>query len=116
MPLSPPPSAQNVVAYLNGLRHAHASLLPGFGREKVLSFMGTTASAGRAPAMAIARVLGIEAPPEGGVRIRLEGRLPRAPAQDERIAVSLSDPERFFGFQVKSAPLTNPALADRIYE
>lgn len=114
--LGPEATASQVVAHLDRLRLQHAPILPQFGDRKVLSFMGTAAEPGRAPAMAIRRVGRLEVAADGVLEVTLAGGLPRAPSPGERIAVSLVDAARFHGFQLKSPVLVDQDRPGRVFE
>jgi hypothetical protein len=115
MPRPPPaPTAAQVVSFLDDLRVLHAPILPIFGERKVLTFMGTTSWPGRAPAMAVRRVAALTASPDRVLRLTIEGPLPRPVEPGERVAVSLTDSARFFGFQLKTPVLTDADRLDRL--
>jgi hypothetical protein len=114
-PPAAPPTPRDVVDFLDALRLRHAAILPVFGDQKVLSFMATSASAQPAPAVALRRVARLSVGPDGALRAALEGPLPRAVAPGERVAVSLTDSSRFFGYQLKTPVLVDPARSSRVH-
>jgi hypothetical protein len=115
-PARKPPTTAEVLAFLDGLRQRHAAILPVFGDRKVLSFMGTASVPGVAPALALRRVSRLQVSPDGVLQVVLAGRLPRAVAPGERVAVSLTDSARYFGFQLKSPVLTEQGRTSRLFE
>jgi hypothetical protein len=111
-----------VARFIEAQKEHHAPILSNLGREKVLSFMVTSAASGRAASAGISALRGV-APGAWGaeVELRLAAGLPRAPERGECIAVSMCEPSayvgfKFFGFQLKSHALLEPSFAPRLHQ
>lgn len=94
------------LAFLETQRAAQAPRFPSVPAGQVLAFLGTTSRPGTVARVSVHRLRGIAA---GGapheLTVRLGGRLPLAPRHGECLAVHLTRPERYQGYQVKTAPL-----------
>jgi hypothetical protein len=94
------------VEFLETQRRLHGPRFLKVRAEKVLCFMGTSSLAGSSPSVSLHRVGGVDATETPGeLRMRLFGRLPRAPKPGECLSVLLTRPEQYRGFQVKTLPL-----------
>jgi hypothetical protein len=106
-----------VFKFLDAQSLKQAPRFAGITAPKVLSFMGTTSQAGSWLDVSIHRLVGVE-PGEvpAAVRIRLVGPLRRAPGAGECMAVYLSRPERFLGYQIKTRPLSAGASIEEMVQ
>jgi hypothetical protein len=97
-------------------RAAQAPRFPSVPGGQVLGYMGTTSRPGTLARVSVHRLRGVaggEAP--GELTVRLAGPLPLQPREGECLTVHLVRPERYQGFQVKTAPL-GPGGADALFE
>jgi hypothetical protein len=79
--------------------------------------MATTGQAGSFGAIAVNRVLGLEAGPTAReLRVSLAGPIGRQPGAGECLTVHLTRPEHYQGFQVKTRPLTDKAAPADLVE
>jgi hypothetical protein len=95
-----------VLQFLEAQSVKQAPRFAGITAPKVLSIMGTTSQPGSWLDVSVHRLVGVE-PGEvpAALRVRLVGPLRRAPGAGECMAVYLSRPERFVGYQIKTRPL-----------
>lgn len=92
--------------FLEVQRAAQAPRFPAVPGGQVLAFMGTTSRPGTQARVSVHRLRGVqpgEAPQE--LTVRLAGPLPLRPAEGECLSVHLTCPERYQGYQVKTAAL-----------
>lgn len=97
---------ERFLEFLEIQRAAQAPRFPSVPGGQVLAYMGTTSRAGAHARVSVHRLRGVapgSAPSE--LTVRLAGPLPHAPGPGECLAVHLTRPERYQGFQVKTAPL-----------
>ena len=98
-------------------RAAQAPRFPAVPGGQVLAFMGTTSRPGIHAHVSVHRLRGVApgaAPQE--LTVRLSGPLPIRPGEGECLAVHLTLPERYQGYQVKTAALGAEGLGALVEE
>lgn len=97
---------ERVLGFLEAQRAAQAPRFPTVPGGQVLAYMGTTSRPGTQASVSVHRLRAVAA---GGaaneLTVRLAGPLPRGPGEGECVSVHLTRPERYQGYQVKTAPL-----------
>jgi hypothetical protein len=97
------PDPGELLSFLEYQRRKQAELHPGFGRDKITCFMGTSAAPGRPPSLFARRLELVETDPgRGALTVRVRGALRRQPEAGENVAVTLVDVPGYRGFQLKS--------------
>jgi len=102
------PSTADAVTFLERQREVQRAAFTASEGNLVLGFLGTTSARGTCAALSLHPLLGLE-PSGGSFRLRLRGPLARAPHAGESVAVSLTDWERFRGYQLKTSSAHGPA-------
>jgi hypothetical protein len=97
---------ERFLGFMERQRAAQAARFPTVPGGQVLAYMGTTSRPGTQAQVSVHRLRGVApggAPNE--LEVRLAGPLPLRPRQGECLAIQLTRPERYQGYQVKTAPL-----------
>jgi len=89
------------VEFLEQQRVLQASAFAPSQGHYVLTFLGTSSARGLTPALSMHRLLGLT-PIDRGFRVELRGELQRRPFPGEVVTVSLTDWERYRGYQLKT--------------
>lgn len=103
---------QRFLEFFEGQKARQAPRFPTVPGGQVLAYMATTSRAGTQAQVSVHRLRGVEPGPSAReLRVRLAGPLPLRPRQGECLTVHLTRPERYQGYQVKSAPLSGAGQA-----
>lgn len=97
---------ERFLSFVERQRAAQADRFPTVRGGQVLAYMGTTSRPGTQAQVSVHRLRGVvagSAPSE--LEVRLAGPLPLQPREGECLAVHLVRPERYQGYQVKTAAL-----------
>jgi len=103
---------ERFLGFMERQRAAQAARFPTVPGGQVLAYMGTTSRPGTRARVSVHRLRGVA--PGGAphqLDIRLAGPLPLQPQEGECLAVHLTRPERYQGYQVKTAPLGAAGMA-----
>jgi hypothetical protein len=94
--------------FFDGQKASQAPRFPSVPGGQVLAYMATTSRPGTQAQVSVHRLRGVEPGASAReLRVRLAGPLPLRPHQGECVTVHLTRPERYQGYQVKSAPLAD---------
>ena len=92
--------------FFEAQRARQAPRFPTVPGGQVLSYMATTSRPGSQAQVSVHALVGVEpGPAPHELRVRLAGPLPLRPREGECLTVHLVSPERYQGYQVKTAPL-----------
>jgi hypothetical protein len=92
--------------FLEAQKARQAARFPTVRAEKVLAFMATTSRPGSHARVSVHRLRGVDPGLSAReLRLRLAGPMPLRPAAGECLAVHLVLPERYQGYQVKTAAM-----------
>jgi hypothetical protein len=97
------PSTAEAVAFLERQRQVQSPSFSASQGQYVLSFLGTTSARGITAAMSVHELVGFTGGAAGSpYRLELRGALAREPFAGEAVTVSITDWERFRGYQLKT--------------
>lgn len=108
---------QRVLAFLEEQRARQAPRFPSVPAGQVLAYMATTSRPGSRARVSVHRLRGVDpgaAPQE--LQVRLAGPLPHRPEVGECLAVHLTLPERYQGYQVKTTARSDAGEAALLEE
>jgi len=101
-------NVEGAVEFLERQRSVQSSFFAASQGQFALSFLGTSSTRGIAVALSLHPLLGLERVAGGPLRVELQGELQRGAFAGESVTISLTDWERFRGYQLK----TETAVSD----